>query len=243
MDKYYAKYLSEKTRQDYNLIAEHFSSTRQFLWEDLKPLSQYTQKGERILDLGCGNGRLRELFKDKEVEYTGIDNSEKLVGKAKIRYPEADFRSGDALRLPFPRDYFDKVFCIAVLHHVPSGEFRLEFLKEAKRVLRPGGKLILTVWNLWQRKTSRNLFLKNVFLKLIGRSKLDFKDIFYPWKGQDGKIITRRYFHLFTKGELKKLAKKAGFQIKEIKNLEREKNRGNNILLVAEKLDKMENLM
>jgi len=46
---------------------------------------------------------------------------------------------------------------LAVLHHIPSLEFRLEFLKEAKRVLRLGGLLILTVWDLKEKRKNENL--------------------------------------------------------------------------------------
>lgn len=227
MDREYAKYLLEKTRQDYNLIAEHFSRTRERIWPEMKFLfDDYLIPGERILDIGCGNGRFFEVFKGKRVDYFGIDNSEKLIEIAKRRYPEKEFlpstkekgvtehkgvhrfQVADALNLPFPDNYFDKVYSIAVLHHIPSEEFRLRFLKEARRVLKQEGLLILTVWNLWPR------FIKLIFkfglLKLIGQSKLDFKDILKPWQN-----ISQCYFHCFTKTELEKLVKRAGFKIEK----------------------------
>lgn len=232
MDEKYAKYLLEKTRQDYNTIAEHFSKTRNFVWEELKSLSQYSFVGERVLDLGCGNGRLLEIFKDKNIDYIGIDSSEKLIEIAKKKYPKAKFQKADALNLPFPANYFDKVYSIAVLHHIPSVKFRLRFLKEAKRVLKPEGLLILTVWNLWQQKFLK-YHLKFFFLKLIKKSKLDFKDIFYPWKNQAGEVVTRRYVHVFSKRELKKLVKKSGFKTKDIWIWG--KAQRSNIFLIAEK--------
>ena len=58
MDKEYAKYLLDKTRQDYNLIASQFSSTRRFIWRGLEPLYNYALPREKVLDLGCGTGRL-----------------------------------------------------------------------------------------------------------------------------------------------------------------------------------------
>lgn len=238
MDKDYAKYLLEKTRQDYNLIAEDFSRTRQFFWGDLKFLSQYAEKGDRILDLGCGNGRLVELFKDKDVEYIGVDSSEKLIEAAKNHYPEAKFQAADALNLPFPENFFDKVFSVAVLHHIPSKEFRIQFLEEIKRVLKPKGLLVLTVWNLWQKKTAWKLLFKNTCLKLIGKSKLDFKDIFYPWKNSAQKTLIQRYFHLFNKKELEKLAQEAGFSVKKAGVLTNSDKKESNIYLVAQTLNK-----
>jgi hypothetical protein len=69
-------------------------------------------------------------------------------------------------------------------------------------------------------------------LKILGLSRLDFKDIFYPWKNPKGEIVIQRYLHCFTKRELKGLIKKSGLTLKEIGFLEREKK---NIYLVAEK--------
>ena len=70
-----------------------------FLFKDLK-------EGEKILDLGCGNGRWYKIFKEKKVDYFGLDNSEKLIEIAKENFPEAKFFVGDALNLPFPDNFF-----------------------------------------------------------------------------------------------------------------------------------------
>lgn len=215
MDKNYARYLLKKTIQDYNLIAEDYARTRAFIPEDIRTLGEYTNQGERVLDMGCANGRFLEVLKDRGVDFFGIDNSERLIEIAQKKYPEANFQIADALNLPFPDNYFDKVYSISVIHNIPSKELQLQYLKEARRVLKPEGLLILRVWNFWRRKEGVRLFIKYVFLKLIGKSKLDFKDVFLPWKDSGEKILANRYFHCFTKRELEKLIKKAGFKIKK----------------------------
>jgi len=203
MEKDYAEYLLKKTKEDYNLIAEDFSRTREEIWPEMRFLfDDYLMAGEKVLDLGCGNGRWFELFKEKKVDYVGVDFSEKLIEIAKKNYPQAKFQMTDVLNLPFPNNYFDKIYSIAVLHHIPSEEFRLKSLKEAKRVLKPEGLLILTVWRFHEPK-ELYLILKYTILKLIRRSKLDRKDIFEPW----GKKI-KRYYHCFSKRELINLIKK-----------------------------------
>jgi ubiquinone/menaquinone biosynthesis C-methylase UbiE len=229
MDINYARYLLEKTRKDYNLIAEDFSRTRRQMWEELKFLEEYVIDGKKILDLGCGNGRLYELLKDRTIDYYGVDFSEKLIEIARSRYPKARFQVADVLNLPFPNNFFDKIFSIAVFHHIPSRQFRLQFLREAKRVLKPEGKLILVVWNLNTWKKSL-LFLKYTIFKIFGKSKLDFGDAFIPWRKE-----VLRYIHRFSKNELKKLTEKIGFKVKEIKILKRPRTKESNILLVAEK--------
>lgn len=179
---------------------------------------------------GCGNGRYFPFFKEKKVNYFGIDNSKELIKIAKEKFPEAKLEKGDALNLPFVDNFFDKVYSIALLHHLPSKEFRLQFLSEVKRVLKPQGLVVLTVWKFWTIE-SYLLILKYTILKLIGRSKLDWKDFFEPW----GKKV-KRYYHWFSEKEMVDLLKKSGFKVKRsglVKNI-----RGNrrNIYIVAENL-------
>ena len=234
MQKEYAEYLFKKTKEDYNLIAENYARTRPFFLEDVKALGEYTLKGERVLDSGCANGRLFDIFKPKEVNYYGVDISEKLIEIAKKNYPEAKFQIANALNLPFSENFFDKVYSISILHNIPSKDFQLQYLKEVKKILKPGGLLILRVWDFWRRKAAAKLLLKYTFLKLIGKSQLDFKDVFVPWKDSKGKIIIQRYFHCFTKKELERLVKEAGgLKIKESWRGGRDPR--TNIYLVAEK--------
>ena len=228
MKKEYAEYLLKKTKEDYNRIAEKFSKARSRIWEEVRFLfDDYIRPGDKVLDLGCGNGRFFEILKDKGIDYIGVDFSEKLIEIAKKRFPEAKFLVADALNLPFPNNFFDKVYAIAVLHHIPSKEFRQRFLEETKRVLKPGGLLILTVWKI---KTKNNLLsvIKYTILKLIG--KLDWGDTFESW---DKKI--QRYFHIFSKKELKRLLNEANFKVLEIGIVRNERGNRNNIYLIAKK--------
>ncbi len=231
MDKEYAKYLMDKTRQDYNLIAEDFSRTRWNIWSEFIIFRDFIKDGDKVLDAGCGNGRLLGLLKDKKIDYTGIDISDKLVEMAKNKYPQNNFLVADNLNLPFPDNNFDKVFSIAVLHTIPSKELREKVLLEIKRVLRPGGLSVLTVWDIW-RKDTFPMLLKDTFLKLLGISKLDFGDALIPWAEK-----TNRYYHFFTKNELYSLVEKIGFKIIKKGVAKSETGKRSNIYTVA-RLDK-----
>jgi len=230
MDRKYAEYLLVKTRQDYNLIADDFSSTRDETWDEMFFLFEnYLKSGDKVLDLGCGNGRWFKLFKTYNLDYIGVDSSAKLIDIAKKNNPEAKFQLEESLHLSFPDNYFDKVYSIAVFHHLPSKEFRLNFLEEAKRVLKPGGILVLTVWKFHNTKEIY-LLIKYTILKLLGKSKLDFRDILEPW----GKK-TERYYHCFSEAELINLIKESGFRIKEGGIIKNKEGNRRNLYIVAQK--------
>jgi len=229
MQPNYAKYLLEKVRKDYNFIAEDFSRTRGKIWEELDFLGKYANPGEKILDLGCGNGRLYGSLKDKNIDYYGLDFSEKLIAIARNIYPQARFQAADAFNLPFPDDFFDNIFSLAVFHHIPSDNLRLAFLKESRRVLKKDGRLIMTVWGMGGAKRIF-LFLKYALLKIFGRTKLDFGDALVPWRNQ-----TMRYVHYFRTPEIKKIIQKSGLLLDELKIIKRPNSSEQNIFVVCHK--------
>jgi len=204
MDIDYAKQILLKTVEDYDSIADKYSRVREKDWKEMDFLfDKYLNPKDRILDLGCGNGRFYDSFVEKEVEYFGVDPSLNLIDIAKKNHPQGNFQVASGDSLPFSGNYFDKVFSIAVLHHIPSLDFRSQFLKESKRVLKDDGYLILTVWNL-KEKVDKDFNL----LSWFKRRKLDKGDVFLPWYGSDN-----TYFHCFNLEELVQLVKDSGFEV------------------------------
>ncbi len=218
----------EKTKEYFDENVEGFSGSRNAIWSELEELKKYIKDSERVLDLGSGNGRLYELFQGRNVEYLGVDSSEKLIKIAKEKYGD-HFKVADILSLPFSDNYFDSIWAIAVFHHIPSGQLRLKSLNEMKRILKKDGRIIMTCWNLYQVQYLKLLF-KFTLRKFFGLSKLDFKDILLSPK----RLEIQRYYHAFNKKELKKLFEKAGFKIEELKYLKRN-GKKTNILVIAKK--------
>jgi SAM-dependent methyltransferase len=141
-----------------------------------------------------------------------------LIKLAKINYSQREFRVGDILELDqLPETNFTTIFCLAVLQHIPGRDLRLKALKQMSAKLAPSGQLIISVWNLWQNRKYRSLLFKNYWLKILGRNKLGFNDLLFPWKNSRGEEVSERYYHAFTKKELKKLARLTGFRIIELK--------------------------
>ncbi len=212
----YAKYLIEKTKEYFDKNVEGFSGSRKEFWPEFEELKKYIKRGERVLDLGCGNGRLFPAFggsavggETRDIEYIGIDSSEKMIQKAKGKYGN-HFQTADIFSLPFSNSYFDSVWMIAVFHHIPSKELQLKALQEIRRVLRKNGRVIMTCWHLFRFPFRKNIMISSKKLKI------------------------QRYYHAFTKRELRKLFQKTGFKIEELKYLKRN-NKKTNILIVATK--------
>jgi len=198
MNDKYAKKILDKTVLDYNSIADKYSRVREKDWREFNFLfDKYLLSNDKVLDLGCGNGRFYQSFKNKGVDYLGIDVSSKLIEIAKSNHPEGKFEVSSVESIL--SDSFDKVYSIAVLHHIPSREFRLNFLKEIKRVLKGNGYLVLTVWNLKEKMKKRSFF---------DWFRLDKGDVFLPWYGSRD-----TYFHCFNLEELIQLVSEAGFDI------------------------------
>jgi len=223
MDKKTEKELCLIVERNYNEIAEHFSETRKkFLWPELIKLTQGVKDGDRVLDVGCGNGRLLEALKNKRVEYLGVDACSRLVDIAKKDKPDFKFMVGDALSLgKVPELGFDYVFSVAVLQHIPGKRLRLDAFRQMRNKIKPGGKIVISVWNMWSREWSkrykfRYLVFKFFLLKLIGKNKMDFGDVFWDWKAPSGEAVSKRYYHALTKRELKKYARTAGLKIQKI---------------------------
>jgi len=76
----------QETEVGYDMMSQKFSETRKFFWRGLEFIGDYAKDGDKILDFGCGNGRLLELFNQKNIEYFGVDVSQKLIDSAKNKY-------------------------------------------------------------------------------------------------------------------------------------------------------------
>ncbi|MFC1678329.1 class I SAM-dependent methyltransferase [Patescibacteria group bacterium] len=218
MDKQTQKELLNLVGKNFNEIADHFSETRRKeLWPELIKLTKEVKAGAKVLDMGCGSGRLLEAFIGREIDYYGVDKSEELLKIAQAKYPNNKFRMGDLLDMgKIPEYDFDHIFCIAVLHHIPGRKLQVEAMRQLGNKTKQGGKIIISVWNLWSQKKYRKLIWRFFFLKLIKKNEMDFGDILFDWKDKDGAAVSKRYYHGFTKRELKRIGRKAKLKIKKI---------------------------
>ncbi|WP_199486326.1 methyltransferase domain-containing protein [Actinomadura logoneensis] len=93
-----------------------------------------------VVDVGCGTGRAVAELAERGVRATGVDLDEQMIAVARTRHPDADFRVASAEALPLPDASVDGYRADKVFHalHDPA-----EALTEARRVLTPGGRVVL----------------------------------------------------------------------------------------------------
>ena len=96
------------------------------------------QRGERVLDLGCGSGQLTQAIAESGASVVGLDNSASMIETARKAYPNVSFVLGDAKDFSFDEP-FDAVFSNASLHWVKPPEKAIECVA---RCLRRGGRFV-----------------------------------------------------------------------------------------------------
>jgi len=110
----------------------------------------------RILDYGCGYGRLSgQLWESGYHRLIGVDVSAEMVRRGKQMFPHLDLRHLPGLPLPFPEGGFDLVLLAGVLTAIPEDAAQQAVMAEALRVLAPGGLLCLVDFPLQTDERNR----------------------------------------------------------------------------------------
>ncbi len=156
---------------------------------------------DRVLDAGCGDGYYLFLLNslDLNIKLTGVDADEKALTSAaqNLKGKQIKLVNGNVSNLPFTENIFDGIVLSEVLEHLSND---IIALTEARRVLQPGGKLVVSVPHLnypflWDPV---NWCLQRLFKSHIKRGF---------WAG-----IWNQHLRLYTKAELIKVLKDAGFK-------------------------------
>lgn len=111
-------------------------------WE-MRRLPASKPRARRALEIGCGPGRLMRPMSRQFGEIHGVDVSDEMIGRADanlrhIPHAHPHHTSGADLA-PFADESFDLVYSYAVFQHIPSRDVVMQYLREAVRVLKPGG--------------------------------------------------------------------------------------------------------
>jgi len=212
----------------YDSIADDYDSKRKKPWKALKDFSYFlSNKGYifkgNCIDLGCANGRHFEIFKNSNNKIIGIDNSSALLKLALERLRSSDLYSnvelnkiqlilGDLNFIPIRNYSIQNVFSVATIHHVKGQLERANVMKNLFDILRDEGYLLITVWRKWHKRVKKS-FILDWFKRLYPKYKhqqekvglQEFGDKFVPWTFTRKNVTLHRFYHFFSKKEIKKL--------------------------------------
>lgn len=185
--------LNEINRAFYSSHAAAFSATRQSAWQGFERALPWIRDArpahtvQRILDVGCGNGRFAEALLgalDARFAYLGIDASEELLAEPRARLadrPGLHFAAhdfvADTLEPALGTGCFHTILLLGVLHHVPGRATRQRLLAECAQRLEPGGVLVLTLWRFEQLERLRKRLVPWEELPARGGPALDLAEL------------------------------------------------------------------
>lgn len=218
-----ANHFVEETVRRYDEIAREYSNDWRSQLEvtELIKLTKFEKllgsPPRKILDVGCGTGKHSIYFAGHGYDVYGIDRSSGMLEEAvknsaglRINFAMEDMRS-----LSFPNDFFDGVWTVAAIAHLPPADKR-KFIQETHRVLKPNGILYIGTHNLFSAKHLTRLakfYLSHLVRpsdRLIARIKtvmgwakigylfLDNRHWFYPRKSSLLKMIRETGFVVLT---------------------------------------------
>lgn len=175
----------------YQKIASQFNSTRKFRWSWIESFLENIGDGKYV-DIGCGGGR------NLNENSIGVDNCQEFIDIVKSKGLNAI--KADMSQLPFEDSTFDAILSIASFHHLATVERRIQSLQEMKRILKPNGKILLSVWSKEQPKKTRRKFE-------------NYGDVIVTWRRPQGDECIERYYYIFQWDEIVDLFNQVGFKI------------------------------
>jgi SAM-dependent methyltransferase len=112
--------------------------------DELLPLLKfYLPKQKATLEAGCGTGKYVRYFWKQGYNIRGVEYEPEIVNRLKAEFPSIPIDEGDLRRLPYADNSYDWYVSLGVIEHYEEGPG--EVLKEAVRILVPGGRIFLTV--------------------------------------------------------------------------------------------------
>jgi len=204
-----------RVRAVYNRIAPHFSKTRAHPWPEVETfIAETGDVGPRPvgLDIGCGNGRHAGPLAEQVETVLCVDVSRELLVEARTRLSEAGTGTaasganrvalveGDAVALPLAAGVVDIAVYVATIHHLPDRETRVASLSELSRVLRSGGRALVSAWS-----TAHDRF------DPTAEATVGF-DTTVDWTLPGGETVPR-FYHIYAPAEFERDIREGGLVV------------------------------
>lgn len=197
----------------------------------------YAHTGDRVLDIGCACGNICDQLGSADLYITGVDVNQEALKQAMLSSKEKEcirtsfFLQADASILPFADETFEIAIMQAFLTTIITKDDRSKIIREACRVLKPGGYLYLADFGqTWHSKLYRERYINDLPITTEEGSIIAY----------DHKTGEKAYIsHHFTEKELVLLLIENGFEIELFRNEEfttRTGNRVNGFVVVGKKV-------
>lgn len=223
--------MKKQLEKFYDLEAKKYYFTRKKHRADgeiiLNEIKKYWKKNISILEFGCGSGRLisflNQNLKWKNINYIWVDLSKNLIKYAKKDNPNNIFVHDDISNYikEIKQESLDFIIWVASFQHIPTKKERIFLMKNFYKALKYDGKIIVSNRSLSKRfikkhyKTLIKSFLKFVYTLWLHNPK----DLQIPWKNKDETYY--RYYHMFSKTEIERIAETWWFKTKLSKYTDR----------------------
>jgi SAM-dependent methyltransferase len=196
--KYFLDVYQKGLEHYWTLVTEKEKELKRFL----KIIKKSIRK-PKLLDIGCGNGKYIILAAKEGIDSYGIDISPIAIRKAKKEAAkqkvQASFRVGDALNMPYPKNYFDAAIDFSCFTHFYTKDWN-KYFRQVRRILKPNGYFLLSVWS----KNST----------MLSEVNFDPKTSKSNWSLSKAEgVAGHLYSYYFTKKKLISLLKRKGFKI------------------------------
>ena len=208
----------------YDNQAEKFSGTRKRHWPEFDHIISYikkafqTKKALRILELGCGDGRLVWVLESsfgKTITYTWVDISYNLLEIANKNNPHARWVHKDMVSFfkEIWSEEYDVVIAVASFHHLPTQDQRAYVLDWIYECLSYDGIFTMTnrCYSDWFNEKYRLEIRSASWKNIATLGYYNKNDIMVPWKDSQWVLISKRLYHIFSQSELSRLLKASWF--------------------------------
>lgn len=167
-----------------------YEERARFVGEGGTPLLELLapRTGERILDLGCGTGKLTRALANAGASVLGIDSSPEMLAEARATHPDLEFALERGEELPYDEE-FDAVFSNAALHWMPRAN---DVASGMARALRPGGRVVAEFGGFENVAIVRAAV--SAGLAALGRAQTTWNPWYFPRLGEYAGVLENAGF-------------------------------------------------
>lgn len=189
--EYYLEYLKKQAKarkNKFSILGIHHNNLDKFIRTEVRKL----KKGSKILDAGCGLSAWTNKSIISNYEISGVDGEPEAIEACKTIYKGQDYQVGNLYDLKYKNNYFDAVIMREVIEHFIHPE---KAVKEIQRILKPGGKYIITTPNY---NSLLLHIIENTYNRFFGGSCKPYKKDVHPSKFNPNTLskLLNKYFRV-----------------------------------------------